>query len=101
MVEQFTKNQGDRNQNRQDATSPLVKQAETLAGILNPSEPVASERKTPTRTQGGRRPPTVVKPVAASAKFTLVGTSYSASDPQSSFAFVRLADDSSQWVRTG
>lgn len=100
VVEQFTKNQGDRNQNRSDATSPLVKQAETFAGILNPPEPAASESKAPTRTPPGRRP-AIVKPVATSTTFTLVGTSYSASDPQSSFAFIRLADSSSQWVRTG
>jgi len=34
-------------------------------------------------------------------KFNLVGTSYSASDPESSFAYIRLQDDTHQWVRKG
>jgi hypothetical protein len=39
--------------------------------------------------------------VPTSSKFTLVGTSFIASDPQSSFAYVRLPDKTYQWVRKG
>ncbi len=101
VVERFRENQGDRKQNKQDATSPLVKQAETFADILDPPEPAAGQTRT-TRDLTRRARPAIVKPpVATSAKFSLVGTSFSQSDPQRSFAFIRLADDSLQWARTG
>jgi hypothetical protein len=35
------------------------------------------------------------------AKFTLVGLSYSAERPEESFAYIRFADNTSQWVRKG
>ena len=99
VVDQFVENQGSRNQDRQEATSPLVKQAEVFAGIINPPEPVGTSLrpKPPGRTPGR----TTVTPVPTSAKFNLVGTAYAASDPDGSFAYIRLADNTYQWVRRG
>lgn len=99
VVERFRENQGDRNQIRKEATPPLVKQAEVFAGIISPSKPVTPAAKADTR--GGVRRAPVIKPVPTSAKFNLVGTAYSASDPEASFAYIRLADDTYQWVRKG
>ena len=99
VVDWFRENQGSRNQDRQETTSPLVKQAEAFAGILTPNESAVISGKTTIRP-GQRRPP-VVTPAPPSAKFNLVGTAYAASDPDGSFAYIRLADDTVQWVRKG
>jgi len=99
VVDRFRENQGTQNQIRKEATPPLVKQAEVFAGIITPRKPVSPVAKTGSR--GGVRRPPVIKPVPTSAKFNLVGTAYSASDPEASFAYIRLADDTYQWVRKG
>ncbi len=98
VVERFREDQGDQNQTQKDVTPPLVKQAETLAKILNPPKAAPPRPKT---AGAGRRSTPIVKPGAASAKFNLVGTSYLASDPESSFAYIRLPDSTVQWVRKG
>ena len=98
VVDIWTKNQGDKKQESRDVTPPLVKQAEVLAGILNPATPAPPGPKT---TKSGGPPRPVVKPAGPSAKFSLVGTSHSASDPDSSFAYIRLQDSTHQWVRKG
>ncbi len=98
VVERFREDQGDQNVTQKDVTPPLVKQAETLAKILNPPKAPSTTSKT---TGGGRRPPIPPRPVASTAKFALVGTSYLASEPDSSFAYISLPDKTVQWVRKG
>ena len=100
VVDLFRKDHGSGDQSREDATPPLVRQAELFAGIINPP-PESGAAPPRTRTQsGGQRAP-VVAPTLTSAQFTLEGTSYLASDPEASFAYIRLKDDTQQWVRKG
>jgi len=99
VKDRFIENQGNLNQSR-EATPPLVKQAEIFAGIIDPPERGGAKPKPP--GQGGSTPgKRVTPPVPSSAKFNLVGTAYAASDPDGSFAYIRLADDTCQWVRRG
>lgn len=79
-----------------DQIPMLVKQAQDFAKILNP---VRSDSTRPTGPAVRTDRP--VTPVASSAKFTLVGLSYSALRPEESFAYIRLADSTFQWVRKG
>jgi hypothetical protein len=83
-----------------DTTSPLVKEAETFAGILSPPVvklPDGPGNAPPRPTMGGP----VAKPAAqVSGKFDLLGTCYS-SDPKASFAYIRLPDSTYQWVGVG
>ncbi len=97
VVDRFRDNQGS--QSRPDVTPALVKQAEIFANILNPPEPAPS--RTGGKTPGRGRTSRPAKPVASSAKFGLVGTTYLASDPEMSFAYIRLADSTYQWLRKG
>ena len=99
VVDLFQKDHGSRDPSREDATPPLVKQAELFAGIINPPDSDAAPPRT--RTQSGGQRASVVAPAQTSAKFTLEGTSYLASDPEASFAYIRLQDDTQQWVRKG
>lgn len=99
VVARLRESQGTQSQTRKEAMPPLVKQAEVFAGILTPPKPVTPAGKTGTRVPSRRAP--VIKPGPTSAKFNLVGTAYSASDPEACFAYIRLADDTYQWVRKG
>jgi hypothetical protein len=81
----------------QDKTPPLVKQAQTLEEILNPRVPVAQAPVPGSSPRG----PALPKPPTSTAKFDLVGISYSPSDPASSFAYIRLPDNTYQWVCQG
>jgi hypothetical protein len=96
VVDRFRDEQGNRNIDR-EVTPPLVSQAEIFAGILNPPKPPP---RLPETQLTGRRPPVRPK-VATSSKFVLVGTSFVAADPDGSFAFIRLQDNSHRWVRKG
>ncbi len=81
-----------------DQTPMLVKQAMDLAKILNPPLPPQPPTKVASKPPRGPQGPPMPQP---SAKFTLVGLSYSAARPEESFAYIRFADNTSQWVRTG
>lgn len=98
VVDMFRENQGSRSVDTKNATPPLVSQAEAFARIINPPKPVSdtSTKNPPDRKT--LRPPT---PVPVSSRFALVGTSYVASDPEGSFAYIRLPDKTHQWVRKG
>lgn len=98
-VDRFKERHGDKDQSSQDTTPPLVKQAELLANIINP--PAASTARMSARPGRGTPVPSPPPPPESSAKFNLVGTSYSASDPGASFAYICLADGTYQWVRQG
>jgi len=97
VVDRIRDSQGDKG--KPDTTPALVKQAEIFANILNPPEPAP-------RPEGGRRPPTTrgprpLRPPVTSAKFDLVGTTYLPSNPEMSFAYVQLPDNTQQWLRQG
>jgi hypothetical protein len=97
VIERFNEQHGGKAAANQDKTPPLIQQAQLLAGILNPPPPARPvERDGP--TQGGDyRPP----PPPKDAKFDLVGTSYCASNPAESFAYIRLPGNEYRWVRQG
>jgi len=83
----------------QDKTPLLVRQAQTLEGIINPREPQAAAVSVPqTVTRGPATPP---PPPQSSAKFELFGISYSPSNPTSSLAYIRLPDNTYEWVMQG
>ncbi len=81
----------------QDNISPLEKQARMLEDILNPR--VAPPAPSPVASTRPQTPS--VKPPTSTAKFDLIGISYLPSDPASSFAYVRLPDNTYQWVCQG
>lgn len=97
VVDMFRKNQGDLNKTKGETTPPLVSQAEAFARIINPpaTPPPPIERTT------NLKPTKVTTSVPRSSKFALVGTSFVASDPEGSFAYIRLPDKTHQWVRKG
>ncbi len=81
----------------QDQVSPLVTQAEIFVQYLNPPpEPEPSIPEAPTPTVS---PPKPRGPVTA--KFTLVGTSVYAAQPELSLAFINEPGKGSRWVRQG
>ena len=98
VVKLWQEGQKGRNAGR-ETIPPLVSQAEAFALIINPPKSATPSPTRPTQRVGNRSP--VQPPVATSSKFTLVGTSFVAADPQSSFAYVRLPDKTYQWVRPG
>ncbi len=83
-----------------ETTPPLIKQAELLAKIINPPEPAPEAGA----TSGIKNPPLPkipVKPLAqVSSKFNLLGTCCS-SNPRASYAYIRLPDNTVQWVGVG
>jgi hypothetical protein len=99
-VERFQELHGDRNAPSQDTKPPLVRQAELFKDIIDP-KPMIQEKpvaraETPVRVTPGPGPRAPVTP-----KFTLLGTSRSASNPNASFAYIRLPDNTYQWVQSG
>jgi hypothetical protein len=93
-VERFNGSRGADDSGSQDKTSPLVRQAAALDGILKPRVEMAAQP-----SNSGR--PSFTPPPPKSVKFDLIGISYSASDPQASFAFIRLPDNTFQWIQPG
>jgi len=89
-VERFHDLHGDKNPAGQDTTPPLVRQAELFKDIIDPK--LLSPAPAMQAVASPRRESIAVKPPVTSAKFTLVGTSCSASNPNLSFAYIRSAD---------
>ncbi|MBN1508699.1 MAG: hypothetical protein JW955_17760 [Sedimentisphaerales bacterium] len=86
--------------NEGDKTPPLVREAQTLEGIINPR--VSPPTEAAPAVAETRITPTFVKPLTPStAKFDLVGICYSPASPESSFAYIRLPDNSYQWIQLG
>lgn len=97
-VDRFKAQYGTKVRVGEDTTPPLVKQAEIFADILNPQAPAGL----PPGTASVLPPaPVFKKPsVAVSSKFELLGTCYS-SNPNTSFAYIRLPDGTCQWTGVG
>jgi len=97
-VDRFKTQFGSKVPNSEDTTPPLIKQAELLAGIINPPP---SKDAPPASTPPLSKITPVIKPQGlVSSKFDLLGTSYS-SNPATSFAYIRLPDSTFQWVGPG
>jgi hypothetical protein len=98
-VTRFNSRQDNQAADNQDKTPLLVRQAQTLEGIINPRVPPP----VPTAAATASQAPAAPKPLApSSAKFALVGVSFSPTDPASSFAYIRLADNITyQWIQQG
>lgn len=97
-VARFNSRQDSHAVDNQDKTPLLVRQAQTLEGILNPRVPPPAPAASSTASQTLAAP----KPLAPStAKFDLVGVSFSPADSASSFAYIRLPDNNYQWLQQG
>jgi hypothetical protein len=99
-IDRFRRLHGNADEGGKDTTPPLVKQAEQLADIINPKAPPAPP-KPATPSRAIQRAVAAISPQTGSAKFSLVGTCCSLSNPAASCAYVRLADNTYQWVQPG
>jgi len=98
-VERFRDLHGDQSTAGQDTKPPLIKQAEAFKDIIDPKlPPPTTTAQTPIST---RRETPVAKPQTTTAKFYLIGTSCSPSNPNSSFAYIRSLDNTYKWVECG
>ncbi len=97
-VERFKMQSGNKGQDSVDTTPPLIKQAELLAKIINPPEPVPDAgTKSPVGLPP--KPKLPVKPLAqVSSKFNLLST---CCNSRASYAYIRLPDNTVQWVGVG
>lgn len=91
-VEKFDADKG-KTAPKDDQTSPLVKQAADLSKTLNPPPPPSVPPVTQPSTPA---PMQVITP-----KFNLVGTSYYAGKPGTSFALIDEPGQGLSWVREG
>jgi len=94
-VENFKKAHGNNQKKAQDQISPLVKQAQKFASILNPP---AKPRKTTSVRKTGT-PATPARPKTVSAKFKLIGTSFYPDNPEMSLALIDEPGKGFRWVR--
>jgi len=96
-VERFNERKTDETPDTQDKDPPLVRHAKALAEILNPRVEAGATPPTNTLKPPGPGP----KPPISTAKFEVFGISYSPTDPKSSFAYIRLPDNTFMWVQQG
>jgi hypothetical protein len=100
-IEKFNKAKGVKSRKTGDQISPLVKQATMFGLYINPlplPRKVASRPKT---TPAARREVVTPEPPRAPAKFTLIGTSFYASRPELSLAYINEPGKGFHWVRQG
>lgn len=98
-IERFKKAKGNKVKPGSQV-SPLVKQAGLFGLYLNPPKQ-APAPKSP-RTPVARTPTTITEPPKVfSTKFTLIGTSYYASRPELSLAYIDEPGKGLHWVRQG
>jgi len=93
VIELFNKASDAQASRSSSQESPLVRQAQMLAGYLNPPALPAKATAAPTTAAA----PAPKAPV--SAKFRLLGTSVHESDPQMSFAFIDEPGKGAHWIR--
>ncbi len=97
VVEKFKKIQGNQPKRSKNNESPLVKEAKSFALYLNPP---AKVEKRPARINKKTKS-IVKKPTNVSAKFKIVGTSYSESNTSMSLALLDIAGKGLRWIRQG
>ena len=99
-IEKFNKAKGAKSRKTGDQISPLVEQAMMFGLYLNPPPRKTAPR--PKTTPAARKqPPVIPEPPRAPAKFTLIGTSYYASRPELSLAYINEPGKGFHWVRQG
>ncbi|MGE5296134.1 MAG: hypothetical protein ACM3VT_15025 [Solirubrobacterales bacterium] len=98
-VDRFHELHGDGNTGGKNTTPPLVVQAGLLKDILDPKVVAPPATKDASTVAAGTTPR--IKPPVVSAKFTLLGTSYSPSNPNASFAYIREDGAACKWVQCG
>ncbi len=103
IVQTFKDGRGRSADNREETASPLVAQAEAFGLFLNPA-PLVKRPAPPARKERSAVPAGVpkVRPVAATPKFKLIGTSCSEMRPERSLALiVESGSNEARWVREG
>lgn len=81
--------------------SPLVKQAVAFAWIINPPPTPPPPRPILPPVARDRKKPVVTPPLPPKVKFKLIGTSYYASRPELSLAYIDEPGKGLHWVRQG
>lgn len=93
VIEKFNKTEGKANKSTSQI-SPLVTEAKKFAKYLNPPP-----KPEPAKPPVARKPSIPsISPPKSSAKFTLIGTSYYASQPNRSLAFIDEPGKGTRWV---
>jgi hypothetical protein len=98
-IERFKKAKGNKVKPGSQV-SPLVRQAGLFGLYLNPPRQAPAPRPIP-KPVVGKPAPVTEAPVIISAKFTLIGTSYYASRPELSLAYIDEPGKGLHWVRQG
>jgi len=97
IIEKFNKTESNKAARGRNQTSPLVAQAKKFAKYLNP--PPKPKPSAPSKPPVARKPSVPApKPRKATAKFNLVGTSYYASQPERSLAFIDEPGKGMRWI---
>ncbi len=95
VLERFNKSESSKEKRSSSQISPLVTQAKKFAKYLNPPPPPR-----PPAPPAVHRPSVPApRPTVTTTKFTLVGTSYYASQPEKSLAFINEPGKGLYWVR--
>lgn len=98
-IEKFNKAKGAKVKSG-NQVSPLVRQAVAYALIINPPPPTPVLRQKTTQV-APEQPRVIAKPPIQSVKFKLIGTSYYASRPELSLAYIDEPGKGMYWVRQG
>lgn len=98
-IEKFNKAKGAKSRKTGDQISPLVEQAMMFGLYLNPPPRKTAPR--PPTTPTARRQAPIPEPPRQSVKFKLIGTSYYASRPELSLAYINEPGKGFYWVRQG
>jgi hypothetical protein len=97
IIERYKSSVAGKSTTGAEQASPLVKQAEDLVKNLFPPKPPTP----PIPPIGGGRGQLPPKPIATSAKFSLIGLCYSGARPEESLAYIRMDDNTLRWARQG
>ncbi|MHC4109700.1 MAG: hypothetical protein ACYSUY_01410 [Planctomycetota bacterium] len=99
-IEKFNKAKGAKSRKTGNQISPLVQQATMFGLYINPPPRKAAPRPK-TTTVARKQAPVIPEPPRQSAKFKLIGTSYYASRPELSLAYINEPGKGLYWVRQG
>ncbi len=100
-IEKFNKAKGAKSSKTRDQVSPLVKQATMFGLYINPPPLPRKVASRPKTTPAARKQASILEPPRAPAKFKLIGTSYYASRPELSLAYINEPGKGFHWVRQG